>query len=221
MNGAMHLFGLTGGIASGKSTVAARFRERGVPVIDADQVAREVVEKGSPALAEIVARFGVEILASDGTLDRKALGARVFADAAARRDLNAITHPRIGARTMERAAALGQAGHSLVCYEAALLVENGLADAFRPLVVVAATPALQALRAAERDATTTAEAEQRIGAQMPLSEKVRVADFVVENDGSLRDLGDRADAVLDALTDKLGLARFPPHPRRTPVDSPP
>ncbi len=213
----MHLFGLTGGIASGKSAVAGRFRSRGLPVIDADLVAREVVAPSTPGFDEVVARFGRELVQPDGTLDRKALGARVFADAVARRDLNAILHPKIAARTMEHAAALAGAGHPLACYEAALLVENGVVEAFRPLVVVAASMAAQARRAAARDAQTTAEVEQRIRAQMPLADKVRVADFVIDNDGTLADLEAKADATLDAITDRLGLRRFPPQAPAVPV----
>lgn len=213
----MHLFGLTGGIASGKSAVAARFRARGLPVIDADRVAREVVAPGTRGFDEVVARFGHELVRDDGTLDRKALGARVFADAEARRDLNAILHPKIAAGTLEHAARLGADGHPLGCYEAALLVENGLADAFRPLVVVAAPEATQARRAAARDAQTAAEVAMRIRAQMPLADKVRVADFVIDNDGTLAELEAKADVTLDAITDRLGLRRFPPQAPPVPV----
>src|SRR2546428_126130 len=106
----IRVFGLTGGVASGKSAVAARLRERGVEVIDADQVARDVVRPGEPALAEIAAEFGAQVLAADGTLDRKRLGAMVFADAAARKRLEAITHPRISAETARRVAELGARG---------------------------------------------------------------------------------------------------------------
>ncbi len=213
----MHLFGLTGGIASGKSAVADRFRARGLPVIDADQVAREVVAPGTAGLDAVVARFGVELVGPDGTLDRKALGARAFGDDVARRDLNAILHPKIGARTMEHAARLAAAGQKLACYEAALLVENGVADAFRPLVVVAASAAAQARRAAARDGQTETEVEKRIRAQMPLADKVRVADFVIQNEGSLQELEAQADATLDAITDQLGLLRFPPQAPAVPV----
>src|SRR5271155_4114768 len=130
----MHLFGLTGGIASGKSAVAARLRAFGVPVIDADDVAREVVASGTEGLRAIVAEFGDGVLDAVGALDRKALGRVVFADDVKRKRLNAITHPLIGKRTRERAAELDRAGEPLACYEAALLVENGAQDAFRPLV---------------------------------------------------------------------------------------
>jgi len=200
----MRLFGLTGGIASGKSTVAARFRELGVPVIDADQVAREVVLPGTEGLRAVVAAFGEGVLAPDGSLDRAALAAAAFGDEAKRRLLNGILHPRIGARTMERAAELGAAGHALVCYEAALLVENGLADAFRPLVVVALPESVQLERARARDGASEAEVLARIRAQLPLAEKVRVADVVVDASGTLAETRDRADRALDEVKRRVG-----------------
>lgn len=207
----MHLFGLTGGIASGKSAVAARLRARGVPVLDADAFARQVVAVGSPGLAELVAAFGNGILLPDGALDRKALASLVFADDARRRTLNAITHPRITALSMERAAELAAQGEPLACYEAALIVENGMADGFRPLVVVAAPEARQVERAVARDGGSRDDALARIRAQKPLADKVRLADHVIDNAGSLEDLRRRTDEVLDAICGTLGVdpARYP------------
>jgi dephospho-CoA kinase len=193
------LFGLTGGLASGKSLVAARFRARGVPVIDADQLAREVVAPGTEGLAEIVRAFGPGVLRPDGALDRAAVAALVFGDDAKRRTLNAILHPRIGALTAQRAADLAAQGEELACYEAALLVENGLADAFRPLVVVAAAEEVQVARAMARDGATEAEARARIAAQMPLGAKIAVADHVIENVGDRAATERRADEVLEAI----------------------
>ena len=123
----VHLFGLTGGIASGKSAVAARLRARLLPVIDADELAREAVARGSEGLAALVAAFGSEVLTAEGDLDRKHVARIVFQDAGARAKLNAIVHPRIGALTAARSAELAERGEPLVCYEAALIVENGLA----------------------------------------------------------------------------------------------
>lgn len=205
----MHLFGLTGGIASGKSTVAARFRERGVPVLDADAIAREVVLPGSSGLAAIKERFGADVLAPDGSLDRKRLGALVFADAEARRALNAITHPRIAARTQERRQELEDAGHPLACYEAALLVENGLAAAFRPLVVVVASPSVQQARIAARDGLDAEAIAQRLAAQAPIEAKRAAADHVVVNEGSLDALRSAADRVLDAICATLNVRLDP------------
>lgn len=206
----MHVFGLTGGIASGKSTVSARFRARGVPVIDADAVAREVVAKGSEGLAEVVAAFGEKVLAADGALDRKALGAVVFADDALRKRLNGIIHPRIARASAAKIAELSAAGHALAVYDAALLVENGLADAFRPLVVVASPASLQVTRIVERDGVTEAEAWARVHAQDPLDNKIALADFVIDNAGTLGELEREADRVLDAVTDRVGVPRRPP-----------
>lgn len=207
----VHLFGLTGGIASGKSAVAARLSARGVPVIDADAIAREVVRKGSPALAEIAAALGDDVIGADGELDRKKVADRVFSDPEKRLALNAITHPRIAALSMERAAEHGARGEPLVCYEAALLVENGLADALRPLVVVAAPEEVQARRAAARDGVPVEHARARIAAQMPLAAKVKAADHVIENVGTLDELAAAADRVLDAICAHFGVdpGRYP------------
>lgn len=195
----MHVFGLTGGIASGKSTVARRIKERGIPVVDADAIAREVVMRGTPGLGQLVAAFGEDVLAADGELDRKKLGALVFADAELRKKLNGIIHPLISARSAELIQSHGAAGHPLACYEAALLVENGLADVFRPLVVVAATPDVQLERIVKRDGLDRAAALARIEAQLPLAEKVAMADYVIESGGPIPELYLRVDGVLDAI----------------------
>lgn len=205
------LFGLTGGIASGKSTVARRFRARGLPVVDADELAREVVAPGSEGLAEIVRTFGEGVLAGDGSLDRKKLAAIAFADEASRRKLEAITHPRISARSMQLAAEAAASGHPLACYEAALLVERGATDAFRPLVVVSAREAVQVARAMARDASTEDEARARVRAQLPMEKKIAAADYVIANDGDLATFLARADDVLDAICRGAGVdpARYP------------
>ncbi len=205
----MHVFGLTGGIASGKSTVGRRFAARGLPVIDADVLAREVVAPGTEGLAAIVGQFGEGVLAPDGSLDRAALAAIVFADPLKRATLERITHPRIAAAS--RAAMMMHAaeGHRLACYEAPLLVEAGHADAFRPLVVVAASMSVQIARTMMRDACTEEAARARIEAQRPLDEKIALADYVVWNDGSLQDLLAASDRTLDAVTEKLALPRYP------------
>ncbi|WP_437760268.1 dephospho-CoA kinase [Sorangium sp. So ce1389] len=199
------LFGLTGGLGSGKSTVAARFRAQGLPVIDADALAREVVAKGTEGLDEVVRAFGPEVLLPDGSLDRARVAAVVFADPGKRRQLNAIVHPRITAITLERAAALEAQGEPLACYEAALLVENRVVDAFRPLVVVAVPEAVQIARAMARDGATEGEVRARLAAQLPLSSKVAVADYVIENSGDRAATERQADEVLASIR-----ARFAP-----------
>ena len=207
----MHLFGLTGGIASGKSTVAARFRARGVPVIDADALAREVVLPGSSASQEIRDAFGASVFADDGTLDRKALAALVFSDPSSRARLNAITHPKIAVLSAQCASDLRARGEPVACYEAALLVENGLAGAFAPLIVVAAAEATQLARMQVRDGLSIDDASARIAAQMPLAAKAKVAAIVIENDGTLADLIAQADLALADITTRLDvpLERYP------------
>jgi len=205
------LFGLTGGLASGKSSVAARWKARGLPVIDADELAREIVAPGSAALEEIVRSFGKGILQKDGSLDRKGLASQVFADPEARRTLEAITHPRIVAATMERASDLESQDEPLGCYEATLLVERRVADNFRPLVVVSATERNQIARAVSRDKISENDARARLAAQVPLKEKEAVADYVIDNNRDLSTLIKRADEVLDAICKGADIdpARYP------------
>jgi dephospho-CoA kinase len=195
----MRVFGLTGGIASGKSAVAKQIRSRGIAVVDADALAREVVLSGTDGFDAVIAAFGKGMIGLDGELDRKKLGARVFADAAARKILNAIVHPRISAISGERLQALAAEGRALACYEAALLVENGLAEAFRPLIVVAVSLPVQVDRLMARDGLSRSDALARISAQLPLAEKVAMADYVIENDGALEELLPRVTGVLDAI----------------------
>lgn len=183
----MRVIGLTGGIACGKSTVAAILRELGAPVIDADELARRVVEPGSPGFAEVVQRFGREVVGPDGALDRKKLGAIVFADPEARRDLNAITHPRIAAASQAEMVQLAAAGAAIVIYEAALLVENKIHLGLQGLIVVAAPPEVQLARLIARDRLSEAEAAARIASQLPLADKLAVADWVVDNGGDVDD----------------------------------
>ena len=201
----MRVFGLTGGLASGKGVVAARFAARGVPVINADELARAVVAKGSPGLAAVVEAFGADLVDPHGELARKRLAALVFADPEARRRLEAITHPRIHALMLERVAELERRGEALVCYEAPILVEVGLTERLRPLVVVAATEEHQIERARQRDGMSVAEARSRLAAQLPLAEKVKVADHVVVNDGSVAQAEAEADRVLDAICTECGV----------------
>jgi dephospho-CoA kinase len=195
----VHLFGLTGGIATGKSTVAARLRAAGVPVIDADDVAREVVGFGTPGLEAIARAFGPSALDPRGAVDRKALGRIVFASATARRTLEAITHPRIAQRTSELAAELATRGEPIACYEAALLVESGTADLYRPLVVCACPRDVQLARLQARDGLSEPEALARIDAQLPLEAKCAIADRMLDTSGGVADTQRRTDELLKAL----------------------
>jgi dephospho-CoA kinase len=207
----MRLFGLTGGIGSGKSTVARRFRERGLPVIDADELSRAAVARGTDGLRRVVDRFGSAVLAPDGELDRKRLAAVVFEDDASRRDLNAIVHPVVAALGAEKMRELEARGEPLACYEVPLLYENRLEVAFSPVVVVSASPDQQVARTVARDNGTEDDARARIRAQMPLSAKADRADYVIDNSGALETTLARADEVLDAICASLGIRpdRYP------------
>ena len=202
---ALRIFGLTGGIGSGKSTVGRWFRERGVPVIDADQLARDVVAPGTQGLRAIADRFGSGVVAANGELDRKAVAAIVFEDPEARRALNAITHPLVGALFAETTALLDRRGEPLACYEVPLLFEVGLDQMISPIVVVAVPAEVQVERATRRDASTEDEARARIAAQLPLEEKVRRADYVIDNTGSLESTRARAFHVLEAICARFGI----------------
>ncbi|MBN8609348.1 MAG: dephospho-CoA kinase [Deltaproteobacteria bacterium] len=195
--------GLTGGIASGKSTVAARFRELGVTVVDADALAREVVAKGTDGLAEIVKAFGADVLDADGALDRKKLGAIVFDDDDARRTLERITHPRIAALSMQRMAAVAASGAPYGLYEAALLVEKGTHRTMNGLVVVAVSPEVQLARVMSRDGLDEASARARLAAQMPLEDKLAAATWTIWNDADLATLRARVDEVHRAILASL------------------
>jgi dephospho-CoA kinase len=185
--------GLTGGIASGKSTVAKLFRELGAHVLDADRIAREIVPPGSQALARIVRAFGREMLRPDGTLDRAALGAVVFADAGKRRVLEGILHPLILAEIDRRVDELERSDpQGIAVVEAALILELGRQEEFDALVVVWADEAQQRRRMMQRDGLSAQEADRRLDAQMPLAEKRSRAQFVVDNSGDLA--AGRADA---------------------------
>jgi dephospho-CoA kinase len=201
----VHLFGLTGGIATGKSTVAARLRAAGVPVIDADSVAREVVGLGSLGLDAVARAFGPRVLDHRGAVDRKALGELVFASPAARTTLEAITHPLISQRTSELAEELAARGEPVACYEAALLVESGIADRYRPLVVCACAQDIQLARLRARDGLSEEEALARARAQMPLDVKAATADHVLDTSGCVADTQRRADELLKMLCLEWGV----------------
>lgn len=195
----MHVFGLTGGVASGKSVVADRFRRRGVPVIDADVLARQAVVPGSPALSRIVDHFGPGILSHDGVLDRALLAKRVFDDREQLATLNTIVHPEVARLLEARLDELRKQNTELVCYEVPLLFENGLQERLRPVVLVATSPRLQVERAITRSGWTEAQARARIEAQWSLDDKRALADYVIDNDGTLEQTRLRADEVLRAV----------------------
>ena len=195
----MRVYGLTGGIGSGKSTVAGLLRSRGHPVVDADALAREVVAPGSEGLAEIVARFGGGLVDREGQLDRPAMAALVFGDPQARAALEAITHPRIAALAQARLREAAAQGAPMAFYEAALLVERGLQGQLDGLIVVALSPEEQLRRVMARDGATHAEAQARVDAQLPLTKKVAVADYLIDNSGALEATAAQVDELLRRL----------------------
>jgi dephospho-CoA kinase len=189
----MFRLGLTGGIGSGKSTVSARLASHGALVIDYDQLARDAVEVGTPALAAIAERFGADVIAADGSLDRPGLGSIVFGDDAARADLEAITHPAIMERAIAREAMVPDDG--VVVHDHPLLVEMGMA-AFCDLVVVVDAPEdVQIERLVTMRGMTEADARARMAAQASREERLAEADVVLDNTGSIEDLEARVDEL--------------------------
>jgi dephospho-CoA kinase len=195
--------GLTGGIACGKTTVAKMFGDLGIPVIDADELAREVVEPGTPGLEQIVRQFGNGVLDDDGRLDRKKVGDFVFGNDEAREALNAIMHPLIGAAGARHIMAHQDDPAPYLLYEAALLVETSSYKAFSALIVVSAEESVQRVRLIARDGFTDAEASARIASQLPLAQKIAVADHVVINDGDLGATRQQVAEVHDRLVEQF------------------
>jgi dephospho-CoA kinase len=190
--------GLTGGIGSGKSTVAARLAELGAVLIDSDRLAREVVEVGSPGLARVVERFGTEVLTPDGSLDRPRLGRLVFSDPAALADLNAIVHPLVRARSEALTAEAAAGGAAAVVHDVPLLVENKLAAGYDTVIVVEAPLSLRLQRLAGRGLDEET-ARARIAAQAGDEERRAVADIVLDNSGSVAELTAQVDAAWAGL----------------------
>jgi len=190
----MKVLGLTGGIGSGKSMVASMFAQLGADVIDADQLARDVVEPGQPALDEIATAFGRDILLPDGRLDRGKLARIIFADPVARAKLNGITHPRIRER-MDAAIAARGSGPGVLIADIPLLYENERTGTVEAVIVVWVDPETQLRRLLERDRLTEDEARQRIAAQMPLDEKRAQADAVIDNSGSRENTQRQVEAI--------------------------
>jgi dephospho-CoA kinase len=188
---------LTGGIASGKSTVAAILTELGALVVDADLLAREVVEPGTPGLAAVADAFGEEVLTDDGRLDRAALGSRVFADEEARRRLEGILHPLIRARAAEVEAAA--APDALVVHDIPLLVETGQADRFEAVIVVDVPVETQVERMLRARGWTRADAEARVAAQADREQRLAAATHVIDNTGTRDDLRERVTEVVELL----------------------
>ena len=195
----MKVVGLTGGIASGKSTAASLLRQLGAEIIDADQIAREILQPGQEAWQEIVAAFGAGILREDKTIDRERLRKIIFQDEKARKRLEAITHPRIRTLAQERMQRLAADGAQIIIYEAPLLFENQVHLWLRPVIVVACDLATQKRRLKERDGLSQEEIQRHLDAQMTLAEKRRLADFIIENNGDLEELRRQVKEVWEKI----------------------
>ena len=195
----MKLVGLTGGIASGKSTVAEILARQGAAIINADVLAREVVEPGRQAWTEIVNAFGPAVLQPDRALDRQKLRAIIFDDPAARKKLESIIHPQVRALAEQRIREHAAAGYAVIVYEVPLLFEGNLQEWLRPVILVACDVDTQRKRLQSRDNLSAVQAQKHIEAQMSLKEKRRLADYVIENNGSLEDLERQVQAVLEKI----------------------
>jgi dephospho-CoA kinase len=193
------LVGLTGGIASGKSAVAAILRRLGAAIINADELSREVVRPEQGAWEEIIKTFGPDILQEDKTLDRRKLRKIVFDNPEARKKLEAIIHPRVRALAERRISELATAGSSVIVYEVPLLFEAQIHLWLRPVILVACDLETQKKRLLERDHLTELEAQQHLDAQMSLEEKRKLADYVIENDGTPEELEQHVRAVLQKI----------------------
>ena len=201
----MLLVGLTGGIGSGKSEVSRRLAALGAVIVDADAIAREVVEPGTDGLAAVVAEFGDAVLAADGSLDREALAAVVFGDEQARRRLNGIVHPLVGARTMQLIVAAAEADpHAVVVNDVPLLAEGGMKDRYEAVVVVDTDPQTQLDRLVGMRGMTEADAKARMAAQATREQRLAIADYVIRNDGDLDQLQKQVEEVWNVLAARAG-----------------
>jgi dephospho-CoA kinase len=192
--------GLTGGIATGKSYVRAKFEELGIPTIDADTLAREAVAPDSAGLAAVVERFGPDVLDASGGIDRRKLAALVFADSAARRDLERIIHPFVRQQAEAWFRRLDPVRHRFAIADIPLLFETGGNRDYDAVIVTASAPELQVRRVIDRDRVTESEARQRLAAQLPIEEKVRRADYVIRTDGTFEETDRQIRQILAKLS---------------------
>ncbi len=190
---------LTGGIATGKSYVRARVASRGVPTVDADAIVHELLSAGTDVAAEVARRFGTRVIGGDGGIDRKALGALVFEDASARRDLESILHPRVYRRIEEWASSQAQAGARWVLADVPLLFETGHEGEFDRVIVAYCAPDEQVRRVMRRDGASEAAARARLAAQWPIARTVERATDVVDTDGMFEDTDRQVDAICRRL----------------------
>ena len=197
----MRRVALTGGIATGKSHVRAQFEQLGVPTIDADKLAREVVASGTPGFEAVLTRFGADILDGSGAIDRRKLASIVFSDPVARQDLEHIIHPSVRTAIDSWFESLGDIAPGFAIADIPLLYETGRERDFETVVVTSCDPRTQISRIMARDATTESEARARIAAQLPMDEKVRRADHVIMTDGSFDETDRQVRKIFSALAD--------------------
>jgi dephospho-CoA kinase len=195
----MRWIGLTGGIASGKSTVSRLLRAKGHPVVDADILSREAVQVGTDGYREVIQAFGPDIVLADGELDRKRIGEIVFANRSKLTQLENIVHPRVRDLAVQKRAQFAAERHPLAFYDVPLLFEKKMQSMFEKTVLVTCTPAVQIQRIVQRDGLTPEAAQRRLSAQMPLSQKLGLADEVVLNNNSLQELEAAVDALLKRI----------------------
>lgn len=199
----MFKLGLTGGIATGKTTISNYLKTKGIPVLDADEYARKVVEPGTPGLTDIVNTFGKQVLQSDGSLNRKLLGQIIFNDMTARQKLNDITHPRIQQMMTDELQKLAKGKTPLVILDIPLLLENHNIAGADSIMIVTVPESIQLNRLMQRNNLTKEEAQRRIDAQMPLSEKEKLADFIVDNSGTIANTLTQVDKVIQNITESI------------------
>lgn len=195
----MRVIGLTGGIGSGKSTVADCFRKNGIPVLDADLVSHEVYQPGTETYRKIIEEFGDKILTPDGTVNRKILGDLVYTNNERRLRLEDITHPEIEKRMRDFIHTCKEEGHRFCIIEAALIFEKGKGELFDRIITVSARRVNQIERIKGRDGLASREIETRIDSQLPIEEKVRRSDFVIDNSGSRKDTETQVERIIDIL----------------------
>jgi dephospho-CoA kinase len=188
--------GLTGNIASGKSTAALLFAELGAHVIDADRLVHELLRSGTPTYDKIVDAFGVQILSPNHEIDRKKLGQIVFSDADKRSRLNTLTHPDVHAAILRRIFELEQlSSNGIILVDAALMIETGGYRMYHRLIVVACNPLLQISRLVSRDGLTEADAKSRMASQMPIEEKIKLANYIIDTSGTLKQTQDQVEEI--------------------------
>ncbi len=206
MSNILTVIGLTGGIASGKSTVADIFRKQGIPVLDADSLGHMILEPGQPAYEKIIDTFGSDILGVDKkTIDRQKLGKKVFDDNKKRAQLESITHPEIANLAAKGLSLIASKGEKIAIYEAALLVEAEIYKQLEALIVVSCSVENQLKRVCHRDKLSAKDAATRIACQLPLDDKLKFADFIIENNSTLEHLENRSIQLVKSLKKKFNL----------------